>query len=51
MTVSLLFLSRFAACCLSLVKLCSDIEADCIVEAIQLLMLSLVYDETEWLQH
>ena len=41
-TVSLSFLSRFSACCSSLVKLCSGREADCIVEAILLLMLSLV---------
>ena len=39
-TVSLSFLSPFSVCCSSLVKLCSCIEADCIVEAILLLMLS-----------
>ena len=42
MTVYLLFLSRFSACCSSLVKLSSGIEADCIVEGILLLKLSLV---------
>ena len=33
-TVSLSFLGCFSACCSSLVKLCSGIEADCIVETI-----------------
>ena len=37
-TVSLSFLGYFSACCSSLVKLCSCIEADCIVEAILLLL-------------
>ena len=41
-TVSLSFFSRFSACCSSLVKFFSGIEADCIVEVILLLMLSLV---------
>ena len=40
--MSLSFFSRFSACCSSLVKLLSCSEADCIVEAILLLMLSLV---------
>ena len=44
------FLSRFRACCSSFVKLLSGIEADCTVEAILLLMLSLA-DETEPPQH
>ena len=35
------FFSRFGACCSSLVKLLSGIEADCTVEAILLLMISL----------
>ena len=34
-------LSFFSACCSSFVKLLSGIEADCIVKAILLLMLSL----------
>ena len=41
-TMSLSFLSRLRACCSSLVKLLSCSDADCIVEAILLLMLSLV---------
>ena len=41
-TMSLSFFSHFSACCSSLVKLLSCSEADCIVEAILLLMLSLV---------
>ena len=35
------FFSRFSACCSSFVKLLSGIEADCTVEAILLLKLSL----------
>ena len=41
-TMSLSFLSRLRACCSSLVKLLSCSDADCIVEAILLLMLSLL---------
>ena len=41
-TMSLSFLSRLRACCSSLVKLLSCSDADCIVEAILLLMLSFV---------
>ena len=41
-TMSLSFLSRLRACCSSLVKLLSCNDADCIVEVILLLMLSLV---------
>ena len=40
-TMLLSFFSRFSACCSSFVKLLSGIEADCTVEAILLLMLSL----------
>ena len=40
--MSLSFLSRFSACRSSLVRLLSVREADCIVEVILLLMLSLV---------
>ena len=40
--MSLSFFSRFSACCSSLVRLLSCSKADCIVEAILLLMLSLV---------
>jgi len=42
------FFSRFSACCSSFVKLLPGIEADCTVEAILLLMLSLtVINKTE----
>ena len=41
-SMSLSFLSRLRTCCSSLVKVLSCSDADCIVEAIQLLMLSLV---------
>ena len=41
-TMSMSFLSRLRACCSSLVKLLSCSDADCIVEAILLLMLSLL---------
>ena len=47
--MSLSFLSRFSACRSSLVRLLSVREADCIVEAILLLMLSLVgSDNSLW---
>ena len=41
-TMCLSFLSRLGACCSSLVKSLSCSDADCIVEAIPLLMLTLV---------
>ena len=48
MTMLLSFFSRFSACCSFFVKLLSGIEADCTVEAILLLMLSLAdSDDTE----
>ena len=40
-TMSLSFFSHFSACCSSFFKLLSGIEADCTLEAILLLMLSL----------
>ena len=41
LTMLLSVFSRFSACCSSFVKLLSGTEADCTVEAILLLMLSL----------
>ena len=41
MTMLVSVFSRFSACCSSFVKLLSGMEADCTVEAILLLMLSL----------
>ena len=47
--MSLSVFSRFSACRLSLVKLLSGKEADCKVEAILLLMLSLTwFDRSFW---
>ena len=44
-TMSLSFLSRFSGCCLSFVKLLPGIEADCTMEVVLLLMLSLADSE------